>query len=140
MLPVTGRGEKLMGQMLKMLRCKIHRATVTQSDINYEGSISISPELLDTAGIFPFEAVQVWNVTNGARFETYAISGQPGSTHICVNGAAARLVTPGDMVIVAAFSYLDENEAVRHVPKNVFVDEHNRIVRVGPETPGPGAR
>ena len=123
-----------------MLRCKIHRATVTHADLNYEGSISISPELLDAAGLLPYEAVQVWNVTSGSRFETYAIAGQPGSKDISVNGAAARLVYVGDLVIIAAFSFMDEAEAVRHVPRNVFVDGANQIVRIGPEVAGPAKR
>jgi aspartate 1-decarboxylase len=126
-----------MSDLRKMLRCKIHRATVTQADLNYEGSITIPPDLLEVAKLLPFEAVEVWNVTNGARFETYSISGKPDSHDICVNGAAARLVSPGDLVIIAAFSYIDSSLAAKHLPVNVFVDAQNRVNKVGPERPGP---
>jgi aspartate 1-decarboxylase len=111
----------------KLLKSKIHRATVTRSDLNYEGSIAIDSDLLSAADIQPFEAVHVWNVTNGSRLQTYAIPVAAGSGEICLNGAAARLAHAGDLVIVASFSWLDESEARTHQPRLVFVDAHNRI-------------
>src|SRR6185503_12823647 len=118
-------------------RAKIHRATVTQADVDYEGSITIDRDLLDATDLLPNEAVCVWNVTNGNRFETYAVEGAPGSGVICVNGAAAHLVRPGDLVIIAAFTWLEEAAARAHQPKVVFVDEQNRIREKRAETPGP---
>jgi aspartate 1-decarboxylase len=123
-----------------MLRAKIHRATVTQADLHYEGSITLPPALLAAADILPHEAVDVWNVTNGARFETYAIQGVAGATDICVNGAAAHRVTPGDIVIIACFALLTDAEARGHQPRIVFVDGSNQIVRQGGEIPGPQRR
>ena len=101
--------------MRKMMRAKIHRATVTQADIDYEGSISIDRRLMDATDLLPNEAVCVWNVTNGNRFETYAVEGPPDSGVICVNGAAAHLVSPGDLVIIAAYTWLPEEAARTHV-------------------------
>lgn len=120
----------------KMLKSKIHRACVTQADLDYEGSITISPELLKAANIMPFEAVNVWNVTAGTRFETYAITGKKDSTDICVNGAAAHLVTPGDLVIIATFSQMREEECATHSPTVVFVDELNKMKEIRPEVLG----
>jgi aspartate 1-decarboxylase len=121
----------------KMMRAKIHRATVTQADVDYEGSITIDRTLMDATDLLPNEAVCVWNVTNGNRFETYVVEGERDSGCICVNGAAAHLVRPGDLVIVAAFTWLPEEAARRHEPKVVFVDEHNRIREKRQEVPGP---
>ena len=121
----------------KMMRAKIHRATVTQADVDYEGSITIDRRLMDATDLLPNEAVCVWNVTNGTRFETYAVEGPPDSGVICVNGAAAHLVSPGDLVIIAAFTWIDEQKARRHEPKVVFVDEHNRMREKRAEVPGP---
>lgn len=126
-----------MDSYRKMMRAKIHRATVTHADVHYEGSVTIPPELLEATGIAPYEAVCVWNVTNGARFETYAIEGERESTHICVNGAAARLVSPGDIVIIACFSWLHQSELANFKPRVVFVDQHNRIRQMRSEVPGP---
>lgn len=120
----------------KMLKSKIHRACVTQADLDYEGSITISPELLKAADILPHEAVNVWNVTAGTRFETYAITGRPNSTDICVNGAAAHLVTPGDLVIIASFSQILDEDCATHNPTVVFVDEKNRLKEIRPEVLG----
>jgi aspartate 1-decarboxylase len=120
----------------KMLKSKIHRACVTQADLDYEGSITISPELLKAANILPYEAVNVWNVTAGTRFETYAITGEKGSTDICVNGAAAHLVTPGDLVIIATFSQMLEEDCATHSPTVVFVDQFNRFKEIRPEVLG----
>ncbi|KTD76424.1 aspartate 1-decarboxylase [Legionella waltersii] len=120
----------------KMLKSKIHRACVTQADLEYEGSITISPELLKAADILPYESVNVWNVTAGTRFETYAITGEKGSTDICVNGAAAHLVTPGDLVIIASFFQLQEEECQNHEPIVLFVDQFNRLKEIRPERVG----
>ena len=113
--------------MRKMLRAKIHRATVTEANLDYEGSITIDRILMDATDLLPNEAVCVWNVTSGTRFETYAVEGEADSGVICVNGAAAHLVRPGDLIIIAAFTWLDEAAARVHEPKVVFVDEQNRI-------------
>jgi aspartate 1-decarboxylase len=121
----------------KMMRAKIHRATVTQADVDYEGSITIDKNLMDATDLLPNEAVCVWNVTSGTRFETYAVTGPQDSGVICVNGAAAHLVSPGDLVIIAAFADMDEAEARRHEPKVVFVDDRNRIRERRSEVPGP---
>ena len=123
--------------LLKMLQGKIHRATVTQANVQYEGSITVDQDLLQATGILEHEAVQVWNVNNGQRFETYTIKGAAGSGVVCVNGAAARLVSPGDLVIIAAFRQFTEQEASRQRPKLVFVDNHNHIREIRPEVAGP---
>ncbi|MDZ4785447.1 MAG: aspartate 1-decarboxylase [bacterium] len=122
----------------KVLRGKIHRATVTHADLNYEGSVTIPPELLAATGIVEYEAVNIWNVTRGTRLETYAITGQPQSTDICVNGAAAHLVKPGDIVIIACFFDLHEKYVKDYKPSLVFVDSNNRIDQIRSEIPGPG--
>jgi aspartate 1-decarboxylase len=119
-----------------MLQSKIHRATVTHADVHYEGSITLPPHLLEAAGLVPYQAVSVWNVTNGHRFETYAIRGLPGGD-VAINGAAAHLAGPGDIVIVSAFAYLAEEQVHRHQPRLVFVDEKNQIKETRPEVPGP---
>jgi aspartate 1-decarboxylase len=110
-----------------MCKGKIHRATVTQSNLNYVGSITIDQDLLDAADIYPYEKVQVVNVTNGARLETYTIAGARGSGVICLNGAAARRVAEGDIVIVISYGQYDEQEIRALVPYIVFVDEWNHI-------------
>jgi len=110
----------------KLLRAKIHRATVTGADLHYEGSVTVDRDLIDRADLITHEAVQIWNVTNGERFETYVIPGQRGSGVVCVNGAAAHKVSKGDLVIIAAFSWMDEKAARVWKPKLVFVDEKNR--------------
>ena len=111
----------------KLLRGKIHRATVTEANLNYEGSITIDKSLMEAMDLIEFEAVHVWDVNNGERFETYALEGPAGSGVVCVNGAAARKVAPGDLVIIGAFTWLDEDAARRHQPKIVMVDAKNRI-------------
>lgn len=108
-----------------MLRAKLHRAAVTEANINYEGSISIAPELRQAAGLLLNERVEIYNITNGQRFATYIINGDPGQ--VCLNGAAARLAHPGDRVIIAAYCQLDMAEAADHEPTVVLLDEHNRI-------------
>ncbi len=120
-----------------MLKSKIHRAHVTHADVDYEGSVSIPPELLEATDIAEYEAVHVWNVTRGTRFETYAITGVPGSRDICVNGAAAHLAKPGDIVIIACFFDLPAESVHNHKPKLVFVDQENRICELRAEVPGP---
>lgn len=110
----------------KMLKSKIHRATVTGADLHYEGSITIDPELMEAADILDNEYVDIWNVNHGTRFATYAIQGQPGSGTICINGAAARLVSRGDLVIIASWQEMEHAAARTHKPKLVFVDENNR--------------
>jgi aspartate 1-decarboxylase len=122
----------------KMLKSKIHRAVVTGADLHYEGSITIDKDLMDAADIIPYEAVVIWNVTNGNRFETYAIEGEPGSGVICINGAAARMVAPKDLVIIASFVGMDDEEARGHEPRLVFVDEKNRMLPRRREVPGQG--
>jgi aspartate 1-decarboxylase len=113
--------------ILTMLKGKIHRAAVTQADLNYEGSITVDPDLLDAAGILPFEQVDVLNITNGARFTTYAIVGQRGSGIIGINGAAARLCQVNDLVIICAFVQVTPEEAQTHQPKIVLIGEGNKI-------------
>ena len=117
----------------RMLKSKIHRACVTHADLSYEGSITISPELLQASDILPYEAVHIWNVTAGTRFETYAIEGAAGSTDICVNGAAAHLVTSGDIIIIASFVQLLEAHCHTLVPSVIFVDERNQIKEIRPD-------
>ena len=117
-----------MSGMRKMMRGKIHRATVTGADLHYEGSVTIDAGLLEGAGILANEAVSVWNVTNGERFETYAVRGQAGSGVVCINGAAAHRASPGDLVIIAAFGWMPEAEALSWKPRVVFVDEENRVL------------
>lgn len=114
--------------LIKLMKAKIHRAVVTGADLHYEGSIGIDPLLLDASGILPFEAVHVWNVSSGTRFETYTIPLNRGSGEVRVNGAAARLVQAGDLVIVASFCWMDDAEARQFQPKVVLVDDRNRVI------------
>jgi aspartate 1-decarboxylase len=123
-----------------LLHAKIHRVTVTDADVEYEGSLTVPPDLLDAAAIVPYEAIQVWNVTRGTRLETYAIRGETGSRQVCANGAAAHLVHPGDQVILACYTLLRQEEIATHQPRLVFVDHENRISHTGPEIPGPQRR
>jgi aspartate 1-decarboxylase len=112
-----------------MCKSKIHRATVTGADLNYMGSITIDPVLMEAADMLAYEHVHVVNITNGARFETYVIPGEPEQGEICLNGAAARLVQPGDKVIVISYAQYDEAELADYRPCFIFVDENNRISR-----------
>ncbi len=109
------------------LKAKLHRATVTEADLNYEGSVTIDRDLLDAAGILIHERVEVYDVTNGSRFATYAIEGQRGSGVICINGAAAHLCRPGDLVIICAYVGLTPEEARLHEPTVLLLDEKNRV-------------
>ena len=113
-----------------MLKSKIHRATVTGSDLHYVGSITIDPELLEAADIRPYEQVAIVDVDNGARFETYTIPGTPGAGEMQLNGAAARLVHTGDTIIVISYAQYDEAELASYVPRVVHVDRANRIIDV----------
>lgn len=110
-----------------MCKSKIHRATVTDSNLNYNGSITIDESLMKAADILPYEKVQVVNNSNGARFETYVITGEEGKGDICLNGAAARLVQPGDNIIIISYAYVEEKEIMDLKPKIVFVDSKNKI-------------
>jgi aspartate 1-decarboxylase len=109
------------------MNSKIHRATITDSNLNYVGSITLSPELLEAANIGVHELVHVVNINNGARFETYTILGTPGAYEVVVNGAAARLVQPADKIIIISYAQLNEAEVLKHQPTVVHVDEDNRV-------------
>jgi aspartate 1-decarboxylase len=113
-----------------MLKSKIHRATVTEADLNYVGSITIDQDLLDLVDMLPNEKVQIVNNNNGARFETYIIPGPRGSGVICLNGAAARLVHPGDTVIIISYAVMTDEEARKHTPQIAIMGENNRVVSV----------
>ena len=113
-----------------MLKGKIHRAIVKQAELNYGGSITVDPELMAAAGIMEYENVQIVDVENGHRFETYTIAGEPGSGMICLNGAAARQVLTGDHVIIMAYAQMTPEEAAQFHPQVVFVDEENKIKKV----------
>lgn len=115
--------------VLCMLKSKIHRAVVTEANLNYVGSITIDLDLMDAAGLFEYELVQVVDINNGNRFETYCIAGPRGSGVICLNGAAARLVCVGDQVIIMAYCQIDSDEVEEHLPQIVFVDEANHIMK-----------
>ena len=114
----------------RMLKAKIHRATVTDADLEYEGSLTIPPELLEQADIKEHEAIQIWNVTRGTRFETYAMTGVPGSGEICVNGAAAHLAEVGHKVIIASYGIFAEAEIPGFAPRIALVDADNRITKL----------
>lgn len=116
--------------ILTMLKGKIHRATVTQAELNYMGSITIDKTLMEASGIIENEKVQIVNNNNGARLETYVIPGKRDSGIICLNGAAARLVQPGDQVIIIAYAQMEEKEAKEHKPKVVFVNDDNLIKEI----------
>lgn len=115
---------------LEMLKSKIHRATVTQAELNYVGSITIDERLMEAAGIYEYEKVQIADVDNGARFETYVIAGEAGSGTICLNGAAARMVSTGDKVIIMCYALMSPDEIAENPPKVVFVDDKNVITSV----------
>ena len=115
---------------IKMLKGKIHRATVVQAELEYVGSITIDKDLLEASGILEYEKVQIVNINNGSRFETYTIAGKRGSGLICLNGAAARCVQVGDKIIIMAYCDMDEKEAKDHKPRVVFVDEKNKIEKL----------
>lgn len=110
-----------------MMKSKLHRATVTEANLEYVGSITIDEDLMDAADVYPNEKVQIVNNNNGARFETYVIAGERGSGVICLNGAAARLVHPGDKVIIISYGMIDNKEARNFQPKVIFLDDKNQI-------------
>ena len=114
---------------ITMLKSKIHRATVTEADVDYVGSITIDSNLLDEAGILEYEKVQIVDVNNGARFETYTIKGTPNSGIICLNGAAALCSNVGDKVIIMAYANMNQEEAINHKPNVLFVDDNNKTIR-----------
>ncbi len=119
--------------LLNMFKGKIHRAIVTEANLNYVGSVTIDSKLLEASGILPGERVQIVNNNNGNRLETYVIKGEADSGVICLNGAAARLVQPGDSVIIIAYCWIDQKEAEEFEPKVVFVDDNNKIVETANE-------
>ena len=123
-----------------LLKSKIHRATVTDCNLHYAGSITIDAELMEAADLLPHEMVHVLDVDNGSRFETYVIEGSYGSREMCVNGAAARLVQPGDRVIVVSYGVYSQAELGAHEPRVVHVDEDNRILRVDADPSGVAAQ
>ena len=116
--------------LLNMLKSKIHRATVTEANLNYVGSITIDKNLMDKANILEYEKIQVVDINNGSRLETYVIQGKIGSKVICLNGAAARFAEPGDKVILMTYCQLDEDEAIDHKPIVVFLDDNNSISEI----------
>ncbi|MBF0624279.1 MAG: aspartate 1-decarboxylase [Magnetococcales bacterium] len=124
---------------VSLLKCKIHRATVTETQVDYEGSCAIDENFLDAAGLREFEKIHIWNVTNGQRLVTYAIRGQRGSGMISINGSAAHRAKPGDLVIIAAFATMSEAEADAFEPRLVYLGENNRILRIGHQLPAQAA-
>lgn len=110
-----------------MLKSKIHRATVTEANLDYEGSLTVDADLLNAADIVPFEEIHVWNVSSGTRLTTYAMPGARGTGTVCVNGAGAHLIRPGDLVIIATYFWLENRKAHKHEPTIILVDEWNRI-------------
>ncbi|MFN2555846.1 MAG: aspartate 1-decarboxylase [Nitriliruptorales bacterium] len=119
-----------------MMKSKIHRATATEANLHYMGSVTLDAALMEQADLLAYEKVQVVNLSNGARFETYAIEGKRGSGTLTLNGAAARLVHPGDELILISYAEFEDEEARRHNPTVVFVDEYNRVTRIGSEASG----
>ena len=130
----------------EMLRAKVHRITVTERNVEYEGSLTLDKSLMDACGMVPFEKIDVYDVENGNRFSTYLIEGEPGSGACCVNGAAARLVERGDRLIVASYCAVEEREVSGHRPRIVLVDARNRLTETkdyegeGVRVPGPYSR
>ena len=120
---------------LTLLKAKLHRACVTHAELDYEGSCAIDSDLLAMAGILEYEQIQIYNITNGERFTTYAIKAEAGSKVISVNGAAAHKANPGDRIIICAYGAMSENEAKLHKPKLVYLDEHNHVIRTANAIP-----
>lgn len=123
-----------MSSLRRMLHSKIHRLRVTEANEEYEGSITLASDLLKAANILPGEAVWIWDITNGNRLETYTIEAPAGSREVCMNGAAAKLIRPGDIVIVAAFSWMSDQDAAQSKPLAVFVDEDNKVKEIRAES------
>ncbi|MDX9971860.1 MAG: aspartate 1-decarboxylase [FCB group bacterium] len=122
--------------LLTMLKSKIHRATVTEADLNYVGSLTLDVDLMEAADMYPYEKVQVLNVNNGARFETYIIEGERGSGIVCLNGPAARMGEKGDIIIALTYVQIEAEKAKGYRPKNVHVDAQNRITYIDPTPEG----
>ena len=120
---------------IMMLKAKLHRATVTRSELGYEGSCAIDGTILDLSGIREYEQIQIYNINNGARFTTYAIRAEDGSGVFSVNGAAARLACPGDLIIVCAYTILDQQESENHKPTLVYFNEKNEVLRSASSIP-----
>ncbi len=120
---------------ITLLKAKLHRAAVTNSELGYEGSCAIDSDILDLAGIREYEQIQIYNVNNGARFTTYAIRAESGSNTFSVNGAAARLACVGDLLIICTYAQYDSQEAENHHPKLVYFDKQNRVVRTANDIP-----
>jgi len=118
-----------------MLKCKLHRVNVTHSELDYEGSCAIDRELMDAAGILEYEQIEIYNITNGERFSTYAIQAEAGSRIISVNGAAAHKANPGDLIIIAAYASLNSDELKRYKPTLVYVDDQNHITHTNTQIP-----
>ena len=118
-----------------MLKCKLHRVTVTHSELDYEGSCAIDTQLMAAAGILEYEQIEIYNITNGERFSTYAIKAEPGSGIISINGAAAHKANPGDLIIIAAYAVLDEQELKTFKPTLVYVDAKNNITHTNTSIP-----
>jgi len=114
---------------VRMLKAKIHRAVVSETNLHYEGSVTIDSALMNEAGILPYEEISVWNITNGERFNTYAVPGKSDTGEIVVNGAAAHKANKGDIIIIATFSYMEPEVAINHRPVVVLVDKSNRVIR-----------
>ena len=126
--------------LIKVLRAKLHRARVTEANVDYVGSITLDPDIYEHVGLLPGEAVLVADITNGQRFETYVLRGARGSRTVCVNGAAARLVRPGDVLIVMGFGYVTLDEAAALGPRIAVLDDRNEIIHDLEERPGETAR
>lgn len=124
---------------LTLLKCKIHRACVTHSELDYEGSCAIDRNLLEAAGILPYEQIQIYNLRNGERFTTYAIEAEAGSRIISINGAAAHKAAPGDRIIICAYAILNQMELANFKPTLVYTDEQNHILRTGDSIPAQAA-
>lgn len=120
--------------MLSMFKSKIHRATVTQADLHYKGSLTLDPDLIEAADMIPYETIHVLNINTGGRFTTYIIEGERGSGVCCLNGAAARLGEPGDLIIALTYAQMDAAEAKAWIPKVVQVDKNNKITSIDRET------
>lgn len=124
----------------KVLHSKLHRATITHADLDYEGSLTIPPYLMEAAKLKDYESIHIWNVTRGTRLETYAITGPKDKNYICSNGAAAHLMKPKDIIIIAAFAWVDADSIEEYKPTVVLVDEKNQVKEITTEIAGPDKR
>lgn len=126
---VTGHDPRVMNMFVKVLKSKLHRATVTDAKLDYPGSLAIDSDLMQAADIAPYESILLADLTNGARLETYAVAADPGSGKIEILGAAAKLIKPKDLVIIFSFTYLTAEDVFKHKPKLLVLDENNKIIR-----------